>query len=129
MEELRHRLETFVTFMNMSVIPSNYTFQQQSITFESLMMNYLVDLNLMSKGVYDNTLILPLSYSEAVINLQNATVFNQLIDASIEGSIKTSLTLAICMSILILILLIIMFFFLRSRLSMHEKIFDLFASI
>lgn len=83
------------------------------------MMNYLVDLNIMTKGVFDNTLMLPLSYSEAVINLQNSTDFKQIIDASIDGSLKTSLILAICMSVLILILLIIMFFFLRSRLSLH----------
>lgn len=83
------------------------------------MFNYLVDFNLIVNNIYDNRLVLSSSYSETVINLQNSTVFSQIIDASIDSTLQLSLNLAICMSLLILVLLILIFFLLRSRLPMH----------
>lgn len=104
---------------NMSVWSNSVVIPEQNITFQSLMVNYLDDINLMSKGIYDDRLLLPISYSYDVIGYQNGTTLAPIIDSSINSSLQISLILAICMNILIALLLIPMFFFLRSRLPIH----------
>jgi hypothetical protein len=60
----------------------------------------------MSKGIYDNRLMLPLTYSLDVINLQNGTSFGQIIDASIDNSLQVLLILQITMSLFIAIMIV-----------------------
>lgn len=93
------------------------------------MMNYLDDFNILSKGKYDDRILISFTLSNDVVNLQNGSTFAPIIDSSIDNSLNTSLILAICMSVIIFLFIVPMFFFLRSRLPIHEKIFDLFASI
>ena len=92
-------------------------------------MNYLADFNIMSRGIYGNNILLSYTYGWPVINIQNVGPLDKVVNQSISDSLDMNLSLAIAMGVLIALLVLPMSFFLRSRLPMHEKIFDLFASI
>lgn len=92
-------------------------------------MNYLADFNIMSRGIYGNSILLGYTYGVPVINIQKVTSLDAVVNQSVSDSLNVNLSLAIAMGVLIALLVIPMAYFLRSRLPMHEKIFDLFASI
>lgn len=83
------------------------------MTFESLMMIYLTDFNLMSQGFYDGSLLLPATYSAAIIDLQNSTYFEELIDREIDSLLQKVHILQIAMSVLIGLMVIPILCFLR----------------
>lgn len=83
------------------------------------MMNYLADFNIMSRGIYGNSILLPYTYSIPVINLQNASSLTAIIDSSVRQSLDINLSLTIAMGALIALLVLPMSYFLKSRLPMH----------
>lgn len=82
-------------------------------------MNYLADFNIMSRGIYGNSILLTYTYDVPVINLQNASSLDAIVNQSINDSLNINISLAIAMGVLIALLVIPMAYFLRSRLPMH----------
>ena len=82
-------------------------------------MNYLADFNIMSRGVYGNSILLGYTYGIPVITIQNVSAIDKIVNQSVSDSLEVNLSLAIAMGVLIALLVIPMAFFLRSRLPMH----------
>ena len=82
-------------------------------------MNYLADFNIMSRGIYGNSILLGYTYGRPVIIIQNVSELDKVVNQSISDSLDINLSLAIAMGVLIALLVIPMAYFLRSRLPMH----------
>lgn len=82
-------------------------------------MNYLADFNIMSRGIYGNSILLGYTYGWPVIIIQNVSELDKVVNQSISDSLDINLSLAIAMGVLIALLVIPMAYFLRSRLPMH----------
>jgi hypothetical protein len=67
--------------------------------------------------------------TEELVNLQNTSNFLIRIDKQISQDSERSLLVQVGMIILVVLLLVPGYAFLRSRLPLHEKIFDLVVSI
>ena len=91
-------------------------------------MVIVTDLSLMTQLKLSSTVIAD-TYSPAISNVQNCSSFSELIDQGVAAAQTTSIAVHVSLMAVMTVLLIPLFYLLRSRLSLHEKIFDLLASI
>lgn len=91
-------------------------------------MIYVTDFNLMSRlKLWDTTL--SYSYTVPVAGIQNCTFISPLINEAVKHKETISIAVHIALIFVIALLLIPSYLLLRRRLSLHEKVFDLLASI
>ena len=116
---LYNRLDTKVLVSNASIVPSSFVTPNQTMRFMELMMNYMVDFNIMSMGVYNGSLLLPLSFNIQVIDLQNGTFLNTVINSAIDASLSITDIMEIVLSLLICVLTASFYCLLKERGPIH----------
>jgi hypothetical protein len=100
----------------------------QNISYLDLLMIYASDLNLMARF----NLVAPTlrySFTIPVAQTQNCSFLSPIIDEAVEDSQSLATAVHIGLMLVIVLLVLPSFILLRRRLSLHEKVFDLLASI
>lgn len=92
------------------------------------MMIFVTDFDMMSHLKLES-ILMPSSFSYHVYNAQNVTFLSKVISDAVENNENISLALHLVFMSVIVLLLIPIHFILRRRLALHERIFDLMASI
>jgi len=86
-------------------------------------------MNLLSKSLLPTKLFITEASSADIVAALNVTTFLVEIDNQIDKDIQRSLLVTLGMAIVIILLLVPGWIVLNLRLPVHEKIFDLLASV
>jgi hypothetical protein len=92
-------------------------------------MNYGIDLYLFTQLEVTNNILLYSSYTPEVEATQDSRSMEPIITSSVDKSITKSLVIQISMSAAVALLIIPLVLVLRQRVKIHERVFDLIASV
>ncbi len=99
------------------------------MTYLDLAMNYGIDLYLFTQLEVTNNILLYSSYTPEVEATQDSRSMESIITSSVDKSITKSLVIQISMSAAVALLIIPLVLVLRQRVKIHERVFDLIASV
>jgi hypothetical protein len=128
-EIIEEKWSTPVNFKDRFVVPNTISYAIQNLTYLEVMLNFVVDINLAANKHHGNKIIVGNVVSFEFKKVQDSSNFVAAINQQINKDRDRSLFIQIAMIIVVVLCLVPVWLFLRTRLPLHEKIFDLMVSI